>query len=128
MRRFSGVVTVNADDTVHVELTPSFNVSLAYDYQSIASELASPPSAATLHDTYGIVLANGASAVAFDTVKASGTFTGGLKLVAGTLTLSAASAPDATVTVPAGKCLSSPAAAPSGANPLLGALSVSDCP
>jgi len=36
------------------------------------------------------------------------------------------SAPAATVTVPAGKCLSSPAAAPAGSNPLLGALSVSD--
>jgi len=128
LRRFSGAVTVNADDTVHVELMPSFNVNLAYDYQSIASELASPPSAATLHDTYGVALANGAGAVAFDTVKANGTFTGGLKVVAGTLTISAASAPDATVTVPAGKCLSSPAAAPAGTNPLLGALSVSDCP
>jgi len=128
MRRFSGVVTVNADDTVHVELTPTFNVTLAYDYQSIASELVSPPSAATLHDSYGIVLANGSSGVAFDTVKATGTFTGGVKVVAGTLTVSAASAPDATVTVPAGKCLSSPAAAPAGTNPLLGALAVGDCP
>lgn len=128
MRRFSGVVTVNADDTVHVELTPGFNLNLAYDYQSIASELSSPPSAATSHDTYAIVLANGGSSAAFDTVKASGTFRGGLKVAAGTLTLSAASAPDATVTVPAGKCLSSPASAPAGTNPLLGALSVGDCP
>ena len=128
MRRFSGVITVNADDTVHAELTPGVNVSLAYDYQSIASELASPPSAATLHDTYAIVLANAGSGVAFDTVKATATFSGGVKVDAGTLTISAASAPDATVTVPAGKCLSSPAAAPAGSNPLLGALSVSDCP
>ena len=128
MRRFSGVVTVNADDTVHVELTPGVDVNLAYDYQSIASELSSPPSAATLHDTYDIALANPTGSTAFDTVKASGTFTGGVKVVTGTLTLSAASAPTATVTVPAGKCLSSPAAAPSGTNPLLGALSVSDCP
>jgi len=128
MRRFSGVVTVNGDDTVHVELNPAFKADLAYDYQSIASDLASPPSAAKLHDTYAIVLVNGASSVAFDTVKASGTFTGGVKVVAGSLTVSAASAPDATVTVPAGKCLSSPAPAPAGTNPLLGALSVSDCP
>lgn len=128
MRRFSGVVTVNADDTVHVELTPDFNLNLAYDYQSIASDFSSPPSTATLHDTYGVVLANGGSSAAFDTVKASGTFTGGVKVVAGTLTLTAASAPDATVTVPAGKCLSSPSAAPAGANALLGALSVGDCP
>ena len=127
-RRFSGAVTVNADDTVHVELAPQFNLNLAYDYQSIASELSSPPSAATLHDTYAVVLANGGDIAAFDTVKASGTFTGGVKVVAGTLTLSAASAPDATVTVPAGKCLSSTTAAPAGTNPLLGALSVSDCP
>lgn len=128
MRRFSGVVTVNADDTVHVELTPEFNVTLAYDYQSVASELSAPPSAATLHDTYAIVLANGGNTTALDTVKAGGTFTGGLKVVAGTLTISAASAPAETVTVPAGKCLSSPTTAAAGTNALLGALSVSDCP
>jgi hypothetical protein len=128
MRRFSGVITVNDDDTAHVEVTPGFDASLAYDYQSIASELATPPSAASLHDTYGITLANGGNSAAFDTVNASGTFTGGLKVVAGTLTISAASAPDATVTVPAGKCLSAPVVAPSGTNPILGALLVGDCP
>ena len=80
------------------------------------------------HDTYGIVLANGANSSSFDTVKATGTFTGGVKVVAGTLTITAASAPDAAVTVQPGKCLSSPAAAPAGTSPLLGALTVSDCP
>ena len=128
MRRFSGTITVNDDDTAHVKLTPLLDVSLAYDYQSIASELSTAPSAATLHDTYGITLANGSDSAVFDTVKASGTFTGGVKVVGGTLTLTAASAPDATVTVPAGKCLSSPSAAPAGTNPILGALLVSDCP
>jgi hypothetical protein len=128
MRRLSGTVNVNADDTVHVEVTPEFTFGLAYDYQSIASELSSPPSAATLHDTYGFSLTNGGATSAFDTVKASGTFTGGVKVAAGTLTVTAASAPSATVTVPAGQCLSSPAAAPAGTNPVLGALLVGDCP
>jgi len=128
MRRFSGVVTANADDTVHVEITPQFNLSVTYDYQAVAGELRSPPSATVQHDTYGIVLANGANSSSFDTVKATGTFTGGVKVVAGTLTITAASAPDAAVTVQPGKCLSSPAAAPAGTNPLLGALTVSDCP
>ena len=128
MRRFSGTITVNDDDTAHVELTPVLDVSLAYDYQSVASELSTAPSAATLHDTYGITLANGGGSAAFDTVKATGTFTGGLKVVSGTLTVTAASVPDATVTVPAGKCLSSPTAAPAGSNPILGALLVGDCP
>lgn len=128
MRRFSGVVTVNADDTDHLEVTPKVDVSVALDYQSIASDFTTPPSETVLHDTYGVALTNGGAPFVVETVKSTATFKGGLRVVAGTLSLSATSAPDQTVTVPSGKCLSSPGAAPAGKNPLLGALFVSDCP
>jgi len=129
MRRFSGTLTADSTaGTVHIDLTPKLDLSLAFDYMSIASDYASPPAAATLHDTYGFVLANGGSAVAIDTVKAVGTFSGGIKVDTGTLTISAASAPAETVVVPAGKCLTSTSVAPANSNPLLGALQVTDCP
>ena len=129
MRRFSGFVRVNADDSTHLELTPKLDLTLAFDYQAVASELASAPSMAVAHDSYEVALDNGGAPTAVDTVAKSDTFAGGLRVAAGQLTLSAASTPTQTVTVPAGKCLtSSSGGAPAGTNAFLGALVVSDCP
>jgi hypothetical protein len=128
-RRFSGVVTVNADDTAHLTLQPAFDLTLGFDFNAVAADFSSPPAAPLAHETFGISLVNGGGASALDTVKSSGTFAGGVRVSAGTLTLTAASAPAETVTVPAGQCLTSvPGGAPAGKNPMLGALTVSVCP
>ena len=128
-RRFSGVVTVNADDTAHLTLQPAFDLSLGFDFNAIAADFSSPPAATVGHDTYGVSLVNGGVASAIDTVKSNGTFAGGLRVSAGTLTLSAASAPAETVMVPAGQCLTSVSGgAPVGKNPVLGAVTVAACP
>jgi hypothetical protein len=129
MRRFSGTITVNADDTAHLELQPKFDLSLAFDYNAVAGELKEAPPSTIAHDTYGVKLINGGAAASVDTVKSNGAFAGGLRVSAGTLTLSAASAPAEMVTVPAGMCLTSVSGgAPAGTNPLLGALAVTTCP
>lgn len=128
MRRFSGLIRVNADDSAHIELTPKFDLSLAFDYNSVAADFSSPPSMEIAHDTYGVAL-TGSGTLAVDTVASTPTFRGGLKVLAGMLSLTAASAPAETVTVPTGKCLTSVAGgAPAGTNALLGALQSVDCP
>jgi hypothetical protein len=129
MRRFSGSITVNSDDTPHIEVVPRFDLGLALDYASIAGDFSTPPDPAVLHDTYGVLLeAPGQPAAIFDGVASTATFPGGLKVVAGTLTFSAASVPAETVAVPAGRCLISRSPVPAGANPFLGSLQVVDCP
>jgi len=128
-RRFSGVVTVNADDTAHLTLQPAFDVTLGFDFNAVAADFSSPPAATIAHDTYGVSLVNAGAASALDTVKSNGTFAGGVRVDAGTLTLTAASAPAETVTVTAGQCLTSVAGgAPAGKNPVLGALTAAACP
>jgi hypothetical protein len=134
MRRYSGSISVNpsdlvnANDTAHIELTPKLALSLAFDYAAVAADYATPPSAAVANDTYGITLANGGATVKLETVPSSATFTGGVRVLAGTLTLTAASAPSETKTVSAGQCLSSLSTAPAGTNALLGAVVISACP
>jgi len=128
-RRFSGLVTVNADDTAHLTLQPAFDLTLGFDFNAVAADFSSPPEAPLAHDTFWVSLANGGAPSALDTVKGSPTFAGGLRVSAGTLTLTAASAPAETVTVPMGQCLTSvPGGAPDGKNPVLGALTVATCP
>lgn len=129
MRRFSGDITVNADDTAHLMIQPAFDLTLGFDFNAVAADFSSPPAATIAHDTYGVSLVNGGAACVLDTVKSNGAFAGGLRVGAGTLTLTAASAPSETVTVPAGQCLTSVAGgAPAGKNPLLGALTAAACP
>jgi hypothetical protein len=60
-------------------------------------------------------------------IPATTTFGGGLAVGPGTLTLSSTKVAEP-LTVPAGKCLTSAATVPAGAHPILGALSVVDCP
>jgi len=129
MRRFSGLVRVNPDDSAHIEIAPKFDLTLGFDYNAIASDLSSPPSAKVAHDTYGVALTGAGGTLAVDTIRSTSAFNGGLKVVAGLLTISAASAPAETVTVPAGKCLTSvTGGAPTGTNAVLGALQAVDCP
>jgi hypothetical protein len=55
-------------------------------------------------------------------------FTGGLKVVAGTLTLATNGTPATTVTVPAGTCLTGKDPRDVGSHEVLGALDVVTCP
>ena len=129
MRRFSGLVRLNPDDSAHIEVVPKFDLKLGFDYNSVASELSSPPSAKVANETYGVALTGAGGTLAVDTIRSTAAFNGGLKVVAGLLTISAASAPAETVTVPAGKCLTSVTGdAPAGANPFLASLQAVDCP
>lgn len=126
MRRYSGTATVTADDNLHVDLTPKFDLTIGYDYSSVAVDYVTPPD--PLRETYGVALLGSGSAATIETVKSTTTFGGGIKVIAGTLTLSAQSVPAQSVSVPAGKCLVSQSPAPAGSNPILGRFAVSDCP
>jgi hypothetical protein len=128
MRRFSGKVTANADSTARLEITPKFDLSLAFDYNAVAADFSSPPDALVAHDTYGVTLGNAGATTIIEEVKSTATFSGGIKMVAGMLKLSAASVPAETVTVPEGKCLTSRNPAPAGSNTILGQLVAADCP
>ena len=129
MRRFSGLVRVNPDDSAHIEIAPKFDLKLGFDYNSIASDFSTPPSAKIAEDTYGVALTGAGGTLAVDTVRSTSSFNGGLKVVTGLLTISAASAPAETVTVPEGQCLTSvTGGALAGTNALLGALQSVACP
>ncbi len=128
MRRFSGKVTSNVDGTARLEITPKFDLSLGFDFNAVVADFTSPPDAIFAHETYGVTLANAGAATIIEEVVSSATFGGGIRIVAGTLTLAAASVPAETLTVPAGKCLTSQSPVAAGAHPILGALIVADCP
>jgi hypothetical protein len=127
-RRFSGSITVNADDTPHIEIRPEFDLTLAFDYASVAGELSTPPDPATLLDTYGVLLAAPGGTAVMDGVNSTPTFNGGVKMVTGSLTFSAAGPPPQMVTVPEGRCLTTLSPVPADAHPFLGSLQVVDCP
>ena len=99
---------------------------MGYDFSAVASDYTTPPS--PLAETYGVALLNGGSIATIETVKSTATFGGGIKVIAGTLNLSAASVPAQTIIVPAGKCLVSQNPAPVGSERVLGKFAVSDCP
>lgn len=128
MRRFSGKLSASAEGISRLELTPLFDLGLTFDYNAIAADYSSPPPVTIAHETYGIDLRNNGAPSILEEAPGSATFAGGLKVVAGTLTFAAAGAPDQTVVVPAGKCLSTIDTAPPGAHALLGTLTVADCP
>lgn len=128
MRRFSGKLAVGGDGVSRIELVPRVDLSLAFDYNAVASDLSSPPAVTVGHETYLLGLANQGAPVVIAEARSTASFTGGLRMDAGTLTLGAASVPTQTVTVPAGKCLSTISPAPAGTHALLGTLVVSDCP
>jgi hypothetical protein len=127
MRRFSGKLT-NSGNISRLELTPTFDLSLALDFNAIASDFSSPPSVQVGHETYSVVVVNGSAPAVIEEAPSTATFTGGLKMIAGSLAFGAASVPAEQVVVTAGRCLSAISTAAPGANPVLGKLLVSDCP
>jgi hypothetical protein len=128
MRRFDLHVTMNADGLPRFEVTPRFDLALGYHYAPIASDFVTAPSSYLLDDTLGFNLVNGGAPAAIQALASNATgFAGGIRVEAGTLTISSASASQA-LTVPTGKCLTGNASPPAGSHPVLGALSVVDCP
>jgi hypothetical protein len=123
-------LTVQADgDQPRFEVTPAFDLSLAFNLGAVAGDFKDPPASYLTHETYRIVF-DGATPAVIEPVKANDAvmFAGGLKVVAGTLVLSTNGTPPTTVTVPAGKCLTGKTDAPPMSHPLLGKLDAVACP
>jgi hypothetical protein len=125
-RRFDARVFVNAGGQPEVQVTPRFDLDLGFHLGRVASEYTTPPASHLLEETYGVLLDNGGAPASVAAAPASATFGGGIKVTAGTLTISSTGAPQPIV-VPAGKCLTGVATVPAGAHPVLGAFSVVDC-
>jgi hypothetical protein len=128
MRRFSGKLTVDSAGVSRLEIAPKVDLSLAFDYNAIGGDFSSPPPVELAHETYGIKLINGGTASVIEEVKSTPAFGGGIRIIAGTLTLAAAGAPAETVIATAGKCLTTRSPAPTGSNPVLGKLVAVECP
>jgi hypothetical protein len=126
-RRFD--VTVSLDDAgqPQLELQPRFDLSFGLHFGAVAGEFMDPPPSYVLNESYGVKLDNGGAPARLAGVPSSATFNGGVKVSAGTLTISSTGAPSPVI-VPAGRCLTGLSEAPSGTHPILGALSVVDCP
>jgi len=124
--RFDARVFVNAAGQTEAQLTPRFDLDLGFHLGLVAAEYTTPPASYYLDETYGVLLDNGGAAASVAAVPATSTFGGGVKVTAGTLTISSTGAPQPVV-VPAGKCLTGGAPVPAGAHPVLGAFSVVDC-
>jgi hypothetical protein len=126
--RFDVLTTLNAAGSPRFEITPRFDLSLAFNLAAIAAQLKDPPAAHLLDETYGLVLVNPAGAAVVEAVKGNDTgFAGGLKVTAGTLTLSSTKVATPLV-VSAGKCLTSVTTPAADAHPILGKLTAIDCP
>jgi hypothetical protein len=125
--RFDARVFVNAEGQAEAQVTPRFDLDVAFHLGRVASEYSTPPAAHYLDETYGVRLDNGGAPAGVAAAPATPTFGGGIKVTTGTLTISSTGAPQPVV-VPAGKCLAGGAAAPAGAHPVLGAFTVVDCP
>ncbi|HMF39703.1 MAG TPA: hypothetical protein VKQ32_03355 [Polyangia bacterium] len=126
MRRFDARVFLNAAGQPEVQLTPRFDLDLGFHLGVVASEYTTPPPSYVLDETYRVLLDNGGATTSVAAVPASSTFGGGVKVTAGTLTISSTAAAQPVV-VPTGKCLTGGATVPAGAHPVLGAFSVVDC-
>lgn len=127
LRRFDLRATATPTGGVRWEVAPRFDLSLLYKLGAVAADYDSPPASYLLDETYRVLLAGAdkptVESVAEDAAKM---FAGGIRIAAGSLTLSSSKAAEPVV-VPEGKCLTSAAAAP-GAHPVLGTLRVVDCP
>ena len=127
-RRFDARVFVNAAGQPEVAMTPRFDLDLGFHLGRVASEYTTPPASYLLDETYGVLLDNGgARGERRGGARRRATFGGGIKVTAGTLTISSTGAPAAgrgpDRQVPdraARPC-------PAGAHPVLGAFSVVDC-
>jgi hypothetical protein len=114
-------------DVPRLAVTPRFDLSLAFNLAAVAGELKDPPPAPLLHETYTVVL-DGAVPAVVEAAKQAPGFGGGIKVVAGTLTVATNGTPATTVVVPAGKCLTGKEMVPMGAHEILGRLDVVSCP
>ncbi|HXU03246.1 MAG TPA: hypothetical protein VN903_19905, partial [Polyangia bacterium] len=127
MRRFDATVSLNAAGQPEVQLTPRFDLGIGYHLGLVASDFTTPPESYFLDETYGVRLDNGGAPVGVAAAPATSTFGGGIKVTAGTLTISSTAAPQQAVVVPTGKCLTGGATPPAGAHPILGGFQVVDC-
>ena len=125
-RRFDARLFVNAAGQPEVKLTPRFDLDLGFHLGLVASEYTTPPASYVLDESYGVLLDNAGAAASIAAAPATSTFGGGIKVTAGTLTISSTGAPQPIV-VPTGKCLTGVSTVPAGAHPVLGAFSVVDC-
>jgi hypothetical protein len=126
-RRFDARLFVNAAGQPEVQLTPRFDLDVGYHLGLVASEYTTPPASYYQDETYGVLLDNGGAATGVAAAPATSTFGGGIKVTAGTLTISSTGAPQPVV-VPTGKCLTGGGTVPAGGHPVLGAFQVVDCP
>jgi hypothetical protein len=124
-RKFDLLVTA-AGDVPRFAVTPKFDLSLAFNLGAVAADFKEPPPAPLLHETYTVLL-DGATPAVLEPVKETPTFHGGLKVVAGTLTIATNGMPATTVSVPSGMCLTGKER-PMGAHEVLGGLAVVSCP
>lgn len=122
------IAKLMAGDVPRFEMKPKLDLSLMFNLQAIASDFEKPPAQAVSDETYGITL-GGASPTVVEMLKANAAtgFDGGLSVVAGTLALTARTAPAEAVTVTAGQCLVSRPMPPAGAHPMLGGLQSGAC-
>jgi hypothetical protein len=125
-RKFDARLFVNAAGQSEVQLTPRFDLDIGYHLGLVAGEYTTPPASYYLNETYGVLLDNGGAATGVAAVPATSTFGGGIKVTAGTLTISSTGAPQPVV-VPTGKCLTGGGTVPAGGHPVLGAFQVVDC-
>ncbi len=128
-RKFNVLAKVTGADVPRLELTPAFDLSLGFKLGAIASDFSSAPPMELQNETYTInFVPAGAPAAVVEAAKTTATFGGGVKVVAGTLTLSTTSSAAATVTVAAGKCLVGNDHPAMGSHAILGHLASVACP
>lgn len=127
-RQLDLLVRLLAGDVPRFELRPRLDLSLMFNAQAVAADLAEPPGPEIADETYSLKL-DGAQPVILEVVKedpASGA-RGGLQVVAGKLVAAARTAPMSTITVQAPMCLVQAAMPPAGAHPMLGSFEAAAC-
>jgi hypothetical protein len=125
-RRFDARLFLNAAGQPEVQVTPRFDLDVGFHLGLVAPEYTTPPASYYLDETYGVLLDNGGAAASVAAAPATPTFAGGIKVTAGTLTISSTGAPQPVV-VPTGKCITGGGTVPAGAHPVLGAFQIVDC-
>jgi hypothetical protein len=128
--RFDLKITVDAAGEPHYDVTPRFDLSIGTHFQSVAADYAADhqPPTYVLDETYRVDLENGGATSSLEVVPSNGTFSGGIKIDAGTLTLSTTAPNVPAVTVGPGQCLTGVSMVPAGAHPILGAFASVACP
>jgi hypothetical protein len=130
MSRFDLKVTVDSANEPHFEITPRFDLRVGTHFSVIAADYAldDQPPAYLLENTYAVKLDNGGATAKLEAVPSNGTFSGGLKIDAGTLTISSNKPTPTSISVPMGMCLTGTSTPPADADPIIGALTAVTCP